>query len=79
MYPTGHSSKFRASSRVRKAPEEGRRIYRPKHSGNNNKDEDNSPKILNDKDISICLFVCLCFMAYTLFFDYLKLNTFLDT
>ena len=27
--------------------EEGRRTYRPKHCGNNNKDEDNSPKTLN--------------------------------
>ena len=29
---------------------EGRRTYRPKHCGNNNKDEDNSPKTLNDKN-----------------------------
>ena len=28
---------------------EGRRIYRPKRFGNNNNDEDNSPKTLNDK------------------------------
>ena len=27
---------------------EGRVIYRPKRCGNNNKDEDNSPKTLND-------------------------------
>ena len=33
-----------------KTPEKGRRTYRPKHSGNNNKDEDNSPKTLNDKN-----------------------------
>ena len=30
--------------------EEGQRTYRPKRSGNNNKDEDNSPKTLNDKN-----------------------------
>ena len=32
-----------------KVPEFGRRTYRPKHCENNNKDEDNSPKNLNDK------------------------------
>ena len=36
------SSKFREGSWVHQTPEEGR-------SGNNNKDEDNSPKNLNDK------------------------------
>ena len=45
----GRSSKFREWSWVRQTPEEGRRTYRPKHCGNNNKDEDNSPKNLNDK------------------------------
>ena len=44
----GPSSKFPEGSRVRQIPEEGRRIYRPKRCGNNNKDEDNSPKTLND-------------------------------
>ena len=44
------SSKFRVRSRVWQTPEEGRRIYRPKLCGNNNKDEDNSPKTLNDKN-----------------------------
>ncbi len=43
-------SKFRKGSRVRQTPEEGRRTYRLKHCGNNNKDEDNSPKTLNDKN-----------------------------
>ena len=43
------SSNFHEGSRVRQT-EKGMRIYRPKHSGNNNKDEDNSPKILNDKN-----------------------------
>ena len=42
------SSKFRGGSRVRQTSEEGRRTYRPKRYGNNNKDEDNSPKTLND-------------------------------
>ena len=41
--------KFREGSRVRQTPEEGLRTYRPKRCGNNNKDEDNSPKNLNDK------------------------------
>ena len=45
-----HSSKFREGSRVRQTPEEGRRTYRPKLCGNNNKDEANSPKTLNDKN-----------------------------
>ena len=38
----GPSSKFREGTRVQQTPEEGR-------CGNNNKDEDNSPKTLNDK------------------------------
>ena len=46
----GRSSKFREGSRVRQTPEEGRRTYRPKLYGNNNKDEDNSPKTFNDKN-----------------------------
>ncbi len=46
----GRSSKFREGSRVRQTPEEDRRTYRPKRCGNNNKDEDNSPKNLNDKN-----------------------------
>ena len=45
----GRSSKFREGSRVRQTPEEGRRTYQPKRCGNSNKDEDNSPKTLNDK------------------------------
>ena len=44
------SSKFREGFRVRQTPEEGQWIYRPKRFGNNNKDEDNSPKTLNDKN-----------------------------
>ena len=46
----GRSSKFREGSRVRQTPEEGRRTYRAKRCGNDNKDEDNSPKNLNDKN-----------------------------
>ena len=45
----GRSSKFRVGSRVRQTLE-GRRTYRLKRCGNNNKDEDNSPKTLNDKN-----------------------------
>ena len=46
----GRSSKFREYSRVRQTPEEGRRTYQPKCCRNNNKDEDNIPKTLNDKN-----------------------------
>ena len=46
----GRSSKFREGSRVRQIPEEGRRTYRPKRCGNNNKDEDDSLENLNDKN-----------------------------
>ena len=46
----GRSSKFREGSRVQQTLEEGRRTYRPKRCGNNNKDEDNCPKNLNDKN-----------------------------
>ena len=46
----GCSSKLRESSRVRQTPKEGRRTYRLKRCRNNNKDEDNSPKTLNDKN-----------------------------
>ena len=40
---------FCVGSRVRQTPEEGRRKYWPKRCEYNNKDEDNSPKTLNDK------------------------------
>ena len=46
----GHSLKLSEGSRVRQTPEEGRRTYLLKRWGNNNKDEDNSLKILNDKN-----------------------------
>ena len=45
----GRSSKLRVSFRVRQTSEEGQRTYRPKRCGNNNRDEDNSPKTHNDK------------------------------
>ena len=46
----GSSLMFCVSSRVQQTPEEGRRIYQPKHCGNYNKDEDNRLKIINDKN-----------------------------
>ena len=46
----GRSSKFGEGSRVRQTHEEGQKRY-----GNNNKDEDNSPKTLNDNNLSIYL------------------------
>ena len=46
----GRTSKFRVISRVLQTPEEGRWTYRPKRCGKNSKDEDNSPKTLNDKN-----------------------------
>ena len=46
----GCSSKFHEGSRVRQTLEEGRRTYRPRRCGNNNKDKDNCPKTLNDKN-----------------------------
>ena len=49
-FSKGRSSKFREGFRVRQTPEKSRRTYRPKFCGNNNKDEDNSPKTLNDKN-----------------------------
>ncbi len=41
------SSEFREGSRVRQTPEVGRSTYRPKRCGNNDKDEDKSPRTLN--------------------------------
>ena len=46
----GRISKFPESSRLRQTTEEGRKTNRPKRCGNNNKDEDNSPKTLNHKN-----------------------------
>ena len=49
-FSKGCSSKFREGSQVLQTPEEGWRTYWPKCCGNNNKDEDNYPKTLNDKN-----------------------------
>ena len=46
----GRISKFHEGSRFLQTTEEGRRTYWLKHCGNNNEDEDNSPKTLNDKN-----------------------------
>ena len=46
----GRSSKFCEGSRVWQRSKEGRRIYWPKRCRNNNKDENNRPKTLNDKN-----------------------------
>ncbi len=51
----GRSSKFRVGPRVRQTLEEVLRTYRPKYCGNNNKDEDNSPKPLMIKIIKLRL------------------------
>ena len=45
----GRSSKFCIGSWVRQTPEEGRMTYRPKRCRCKNKEEDNSPKTLNDE------------------------------
>ena len=60
----GRSSKFRVGSRVRQTPEEDRRTYRPKRSGNNNKDADNSPKTINDKNILLIVY-CIYIYSHT--------------
>ena len=76
----GCSSKFREGSRVRQTPEEGRRTYWPKRCGNNNKDEDNSPKTLNDEkltfykkknawNVCICEQECVCEYKYSVFME----------
>ena len=60
----GRSSKFRKGSRVRQTPEEGRRTYRPKRCGNNNKDEDNSPKNLNDKNSTLKSYILPWYLTF---------------
>ena len=40
---------------IRQTPVEGRRTYRPKRCRNKNKDEDTSPKTLNDKKYELWL------------------------
>ena len=44
----GRGSNFSVGSQ--ETPEEGQRTYQPKRCGYDNKDEDNSPKTLNDKN-----------------------------
>ena len=44
----GHILKFHVGSQARQTPEEGQRTHEPKCCENNNKDEDNSPKTLNE-------------------------------
>ena len=77
----GHSSKFREGSRVQQTHEEGRMMYRPKRCGNNNKDEDNSPKTLNDIAISVvtchCLIVFLRSFSFSLRIHLLKHRSYL--
>ena len=51
----GRSSKFRVGSRVRQTPEEGIRTYPPKRCENKNRDENNSPNILNDVNVKLFL------------------------
>ena len=46
----GRSSKSHEGSRARQTTEEGRRTYRLKRCGNNNKDEDSSLKTVSDKN-----------------------------
>ena len=46
----GRRSKYGVGSLVQQTLEEGRKIHRPKRCGNNNKNKDNSPKSLNDKN-----------------------------
>ena len=62
----GRSSKFREGSRVRQTPQEGWKTYRPKRCGNNNKDEDNSPKTLNDKTHTRFIYLIITYLGYTL-------------
>ena len=53
VFNKGCSLKFLVGSQVRQTPEEGWRIYRPKHCRNDNKGEDINPKTLNDKNSSL--------------------------
>ena len=73
----GRSSKFRVGSRVRQTPKEGRRTYRPKRCGNNNKDEDNSHLTITRIECTHthtrahsscgkhCVYVCVCLVRET--------------
>ena len=67
-----HGSKLPVGSQVRQTPEKGWRTYRPKHCEYNDKDEDNSPKTLNDKNLQALSqkfrqLILLFFMCYEAF------------
>ena len=47
---TNAYNRYAMCFRIQQTPVEARMTYRPKRCGNNNKDEDNSPKPLNDKN-----------------------------
>ena len=57
----GRGSKFRVISRVLHISEEGRMPYWPKRCEHNNRDENNSLKTMNDKDVFfLYLKICQC-------------------
>ena len=56
----GRSLKFGEGSQVRQTPKEGQRTYQPKRCGNNYKNED-SPKTLNDKTLTISCKILILF------------------
>ena len=75
----GRSSKFREGSRVWQTPEESRWTYQPKRCGNNNKDEDNSPKTLNDKNLFLSFnfnFIIFSKAFFFSFYDISKVDIF---
>ena len=53
-----------SDSWVRQTPEEGQRTYRRKRCGNNNKDEDNSPKAINDKNMYTNMYIHVYIKLY---------------
>ena len=52
------------NSQVRQTPEEGRRTDQPKRCGNSNKDEDKSPKTLNDKNLFLFIHCNICDLIF---------------
>ena len=68
----GRSLKFCEGSRVWQTPEEGRRAYRPKRCGNNNKDEDNSPKNLNDENTNI--YICINYIYIYIYIGFVSFD-----
>ena len=61
----GRSSKFCDGFWVQQTPEVSWRTYWPKHGGNNNKGEDNSPKTLNDNNTNKKFFYFFTFLQAT--------------